>query len=252
MEDALKLSLKALQVDYLDMYLIHWPLCLKFISWEERFPKDPENPSRLLEEHVDLLETWKAMEKCVEKGLIKSIGLSNFNTTQMDYIASGASVPISNLQVEVHPYFQQKALVEYCTKHNILVSCYSPLGSPARPGGMIRANQPSPPMEDAKLNEIAKKYDRTPQAVALRFLIHLGLIVLPKSVTPARIEANYHKTLDFKLEDNEVEELKKIDKDFRLCIPMVEEDGTWKFRDGFFKEFPFKDEEAKLGAAVAA
>ena len=123
---AIEISLKRLNLDYLDLYLIHWPM--GYAKEDESFKNNGT------EEHFhtnfDLLETYRAMEELVDAGLTKSIGVSNFNIKQIDYITKNARIqPVTN-QIECHPYLLNKNLREHCKSKNIVITAYSPLSSP--------------------------------------------------------------------------------------------------------------------------
>lgn len=119
-------TLKQLNIGYLDLYLIHWPI--GYQKSEELFPKDADG--KPLHSNVDLLDTWKEMEKLVDAGLTKSIGVSNFDIEQIDKIVANARIqPVVN-QIEVHPYCLNKELIKHCREKNIHVTAYSPLGCP--------------------------------------------------------------------------------------------------------------------------
>lgn len=123
---ACEYTLKQLQLSYLDLYLIHWPI--GYQKSTELFPKD-EN-GKPLHSNFDLLDTWREMEKLVDDGLTKSIGISNFNIREVNYIYDNARIkPVTN-QIEVHPYLLNTKLREHCKSKNIVVTAYSPLGSP--------------------------------------------------------------------------------------------------------------------------
>lgn len=118
--------MKQLQLDYIDLYLIHWPI--GYQKSENPFPKD-EN-GKALHSNFDLLETWRAMEKLVDAGRTRSIGVSNFNVKQIDYICNNCTImPVTN-QIECHPYLLNTKLREHCRAKNVLITAYSPLGSP--------------------------------------------------------------------------------------------------------------------------
>lgn len=126
---ALKKTLKNLKTSYLDLYLIHWPMAYK--EGDELFPKDEND--KVIFSDVDYVDTWKSMEQAVDEGLVKSIGISNFNAAQTQRILDSSRIkPVTN-QIECHPYLTQQKLTEFLKKNNILVTAYSPLGSPNRP-----------------------------------------------------------------------------------------------------------------------
>lgn len=126
-----QLQLEALQLDYLDLYLIHAPIGFKYSNDTELVPKGQDGKIAI-DMSTNLEAIWTEMEAQVNSGKIKSIGVSNFNSKQIERIVKIAKVPLSNIQVELYVYFQQKALRETCAKHNITVCAYGPLGSPGR------------------------------------------------------------------------------------------------------------------------
>ena len=127
---ALEHTLKQLNLSYLDLYLIHWPI--GYPTSDQLFPKDAAG--KPMHTNFDLIDTWKAMEELVDAGLAKSIGVSNFNPEQVDYIVANARIqPVAN-QFEVHPYCLNKDWIAHCRSKNIAVTAYSPLGCPGQIG----------------------------------------------------------------------------------------------------------------------
>lgn len=205
-EPACRKTLKDLGVEYLDLYLIHWPVCLK------KGHSMPPGPNDFAD--VPFEETWKAMEALVEKGLVKAIGLSNFSVPSLERILKVAKVKPAMLQIEGHPYLQQQKLKEFCDKHGILITAYGPLGSPDRPARVFDKADPIL-LEDATLGEIAKSAERTPADVCIRWAVQRGTIVIPKSVTPSRIESNLHAGLK-NLPEEAMAKLLTMDQHLRL------------------------------------
>ncbi|KAI5746771.1 hypothetical protein M8J77_007302 [Diaphorina citri] len=197
-------SCKKLGLDYVDLYLIHWPFAIKGKDVHDTSFEGEHN-------NVSIEETWRGMEKCVEKGLAKSIGVSNFNSGQIKRILDCAKIKPVNLQIEVHPYLNQRKLIDFCKKHNITVTAYSPLGAPwTNPDKPLLIN-------DDVLKEIADKYRKSPAQVVLRYLVQSGTIPIPKSNTVKRITENIN-VFDFTLEQSDVDKIDALDKKQRSCV----------------------------------
>ncbi|XP_077663625.1 prostaglandin-E(2) 9-reductase-like isoform X3 [Eretmochelys imbricata] len=187
-QSALKKSLKSLQFDYIDLYIIHTPLSLK------------------------------AMEACKDAGLVKSIGVSNFNRRQLEMILNKPGLkykPVCN-QVECHPYLNQRKLLEFCKSKNIVLVAFSALGS-HREERWVDQSTPLL-LEDPVLNALAKKYSRSPALVALRYQLQRGVVVLAKSFTRKRIEDNF-KVFDFQLTEEDMKAIDSLNQNLRydLC-----------------------------------
>ncbi|GLH05293.1 Aldo-keto reductase family 1 member B10 [Gryllus bimaculatus] len=206
-EPSIKKSLSDLGLEQLDLYLIHFPYGFK--EGESLFP---EKDGKTLYSDVDYVDTWKAMEQLVKKGLTKSIGISNFNHEQINRVLEVAEIkPVTN-QVEVHPYLNQQKLIEFCQSKDIVVTAYSPLASPDRPWA-----KPDDPqlLEDPKLKELGDKYGKTPAQILLRNSVQRGLITIPKSVTKSRIIENI-SIFDFDLSEEDMDYLSSFDCDGRV------------------------------------
>ncbi|CAH1710344.1 unnamed protein product [Aphis gossypii] len=227
-ETVIKKTLSDLKIEYLDLYLIHWPMAFKEGKLEDEwFPKDANGVT--LEGNGSYVETWKAMEKLVQKGLVKSIGVSNFSKKQIEDILNVATIkPVVN-QIECHPYLNQKKLKEFCEQKNILITAYSPLGSPDRP--WAKPEDPSL-LDDPKIIAIAKKYNKTSAQILIKYQLQRGNIVIPKSVTKSRIESNFD-VWDFALEQGDIDVIDTFDCNGRVLHL------NW---NNHFKDYPFHDE----------
>lgn len=174
---ALRQTLDDLRLDYLDLYLMHWPVAAS-----------PTGGVVSLEE-VPLLTTWNAMAEQVGAGLCRHIGVSNFSLKKITALTEAAAHKPEMNQIELHPYLQQQALVDYCLANGIAVTGYSPLGSPGRPAGLVSADDPVL-LHDPVVGDIAEKLGVTPAQVLLQWALQRGTVVIPKSVKAARIEQN--------------------------------------------------------------
>jgi len=227
-EAACKKSLADLGLDYLDLYLVHWPVA--FERGDVPFPKNEDGTVRY-DTTIPPIETWLAMEKLLAKGLVKSIGVSNFNSEQIaDVLAKGSVVPVTN-QVECHPYLNQAKLFNLCKDKGITLTAYSPLGSPDRPWAKPDDVKL---LDDPKIVAMAAKYGKSPAQIIIRWQVQRGVIVIPKSVTPARIVEN-SSVFDFKLTDAEMQEVDGYDCNGRLIVPML----NGKPRDAGHPHYPF-------------
>lgn len=145
-------SLTDLNLEYLDLYLIHWPMGYK--EGDELFPMEDDGTTAF--SPVDYVDTWLEMEKLVRDGLVKSIGLSNFNKRQIERVLEAANIPPAVLQVECHPYLTQKKLISFCRSKCIAVTAYSPLGSPNRP--WVKPGDPIL-LDDPKVSPLSPYYE---------------------------------------------------------------------------------------------
>ncbi len=183
----LKQTLEELQLDYLDLYLIHWP-----------------------DSSVPIRETLEALQECKEQGLIKALGVSNFTVAHLNEAAT-AGVEISNNQVEFHPSLNQEELKDFCDKHGIRVTAYSPIAQ-------------GQDLELPLIQKLAQKYDRSPSQVVLNWLIRKNIVAIPRSKDRKHLLDNW-KTLEWELRPEEVKQIDQIGGHNRLVKPSFHEFG---------------------------
>jgi 2,5-diketo-D-gluconate reductase A len=174
-------SMDRLKLDYLDLYLIHWPVPAK-----DRF-----------------VPTWRAFEKLHAEGRIRSIGVSNFQPHHLQRLFAETDIVPAVNQIELHPQLQQEQLRAFDAEHGIATEAWSPIG------------RGTDLLEDSTITALAAKYDRSPAQVVLRWHLQLGNVVIPKSVTASRIRENI-ALFDFELTDEDLKQLEKLDAGTRL------------------------------------
>lgn len=223
-ELACKRSISDLQCDYLDLYLIHFPISLRFVPFETRYPAgwffDPSSPSPCLEyAPVPIIDTWRAMEALVTKGLVRNIGVSNFGVSLIRDLLTQANIRPSVLQIESHPYLTQTKLIRYCHQENIAVTAFSPLGAPSYvPLGM--ATNDDSVLELSLIKEIALRHQKTPAQIVLKWGVQRGTAVIPKSSQLNRLKENLALD-DFDLSESEMNIISSLDRNQRFNDPGV-------------------------------
>jgi alcohol dehydrogenase (NADP+) len=219
-QPGLEETLTALQLDYLDLFLMHWPVALKKGA---SFPLTPEKMISLDELPVEA--TWGAMESLVDKGLCRHIGVSNFSLPKLKGLMAAAKLKPEMNQVELHPYLQQNELLEFCRQNGVPMTAYSPLGSPDRPDSLKAEDEPVL-MEDSTITAIADRHHVSPAQVLIAWAMHRGTAVIPKSVNPKRIEQNL-AAVEVSLTAEDMAEIAKLDRHRRYV------DGTiWVVEGG--------------------
>lgn len=178
-QEAFESSLQDLGLDYIDLYLVHWPVKGKLQS------------------------TWKEMEKIYSSGKVKAIGISNHLINHMEEVLEVAEITPAVNQMELHPYLVQKDVADFCRKHNIVPEAWSPLGS-----------SKVPLLQDEVLIWIGGKYGKSPAQVVLRWNLQKGVVAIPKSSSKERQAENLN-IFDFELTDEEISQIDKLDKNHR-------------------------------------
>jgi len=200
-ESACRKSLKDLQIETLDLYLMQSPIAWKFDY--KRVEKDGKSEFTFQEINVPLEQTWSAMEALVEKGLVKHLGVSNFNLKELEQLVKIAKIPVSVVQLETHPYNVEKDLVEFCTKNRIHVTARTPLGGSAM----------NSMLENETVVKLAKNHVVTAAQVVLRWNVNRGVSVIPNTVAKARMEENQN-IFEFEFTQEEQVLLDTLDQKF--------------------------------------
>lgn len=206
---ALEDSLKRLQLDYLDLYLIHWPVVFRN---GVNVPKTLEDYISL--DEVPIIDTWKQMEQAKKNELTKHIGVSNFSIKKLKDLISKVEIKPEMNQVEMHPLLQQKQLLDFCKKEEILMTAYSPLGSGDRSSRLKAESEPDL-MEIPEIMEIAKKHNALPSQILIAWHTERGCAVIPKSTTKDHIISNF-QSAGIELTSEDMDKIGKLDRHFRF------------------------------------
>ncbi len=221
---ALERTLRDLKLDYLDLYLVHFPISLAFVPFEERYPPgwffDPNAPTpKMQADRVRISDTWGAMERLVDAGLVKHVGISNFGVSLIRDLLSYARIRPSVLQVESHPYLVQPKLLRYCQEEKIAFTAFSPLGAGSYVSiGM--AKETDSVLQDPVVREIAKSVGRTAAQVVLRWGVQRGTSLVPKTSRIERLKENI-SIYDFELSESQMMAISRLDRHQRFNDPGV-------------------------------
>ncbi|KAK9802610.1 hypothetical protein WJX73_002049 [Symbiochloris irregularis] len=219
---ALLQTLKDLRLKYLDNYLIHWPVV------------EPQQAGEL---SPSIQETWQALEECVDEGLVRCIGVSNFSVKQLERVLSYARIRPAINQVEVHPFWRNDALISFCKKEGVHVSAYCPMGTPWTSAKAVIRRAPSCSSHPV-VQEIARKYNKHALLVLIRWGIQHGTSVLAKSSNPHHIRQNLEGTLGWHLAPQDFDAISNIDFQLRLVdgIRFLRPEGPYRNMDEMWDE----------------
>lgn len=215
-------TLRDLGLDYLDLYLVHFPIALQYVPFDLRYPPgwvhDPAaSQPRMAPATVPLIDTWRAMEELVTSGLVKQIGVCNYGVSLLRDLLAQSRIRPAVLQVELHPYLAQTKLLRFCQEQGIAVTAFSPLGAPSYvPLGM--AKPADSVMESPAIIEMSRAVHRTPAQVVLRWAIQRGTSIVPKTSRRERLAENL-ALFDFELSDQQMRAINALDCHRRFNDP---------------------------------
>ena len=204
-QPALETTLNNLKLDYLDLYLMHWPVALKK---GVPFPQSGDDMVSLND--LPVATTWAAMEALVDNNLTRQIGVSNFSVKKLQDLIGKARLKPAMNQIELHPYLQQKEMLRFCQQQGVHLTAYSPLGSSDRPDGLKAEDEPVL-LEDPILHDIADNHNASPAQVLIAWALQRGTAVIPKSVNPQRLQQNLASG-DLRLSEDDMQTIAELDR----------------------------------------
>lgn len=209
-------------LEYFDLFLIHFPIALKYVDPKVRYPPGWTSEDDKLEfSNASIQETWTAMESLVDQKLTRSIGISNFSAQLIMDLLRYARIRPATLQIEHHPYLTQPYLVDYAQKEGIAVTAYSSFGpSSFLELNMKQASDTPLLLDHNTIKTIAEKHGKTPAQVLLRWASQRNVAVIPKSNNPTRLAQNLDVT-GWDLEESEIQAISALDKGLRFNNPLA-------------------------------
>lgn len=218
-EPALNRIMSDLQVDYLDLFLIHFPISLKYVDPKVRYPagwSESGNPQQHELSKDSLCDTWRAMEKLVDSGKVRNIGVSNFNCQLLQEILRIARIKPAVNQIESHPFLNQSKLIKFCQSQNIAVTAFSPLGATSY--RELTTKEHPDLFTHPVIIKIAADLNKTPAQVLIRFQIERGVAAIPKTTSNERLKDNID-VLSFKLSSSQLDEMLTLNQNLRFNDP---------------------------------
>ena len=219
---AIERTLSDLQLEHVDLYLVHFPIAQKFVPFETRYPPgwffDPDAAEPRMEpDSVPIYDTWQAMQELKEAGLTREIGVSNFGTSQLRDMLAWADVPPAVLQIELHPYLTQEKLLRFCEESGIAVTGFSPLGALSY-FSLDMATPEESVVDQPVIQKIAAKHQRTAAQVVLRWGVQRGTSIVPKTTNPNRLAENL-ALFDFELSAEQIAAISALNQNRRFNDP---------------------------------
>ncbi|MDU9049473.1 MAG: aldo/keto reductase [Candidatus Electrothrix sp. Rat3] len=233
-QPALEKTLADLQIEYLDLYLIHWPVALK------KGCLFPESGADMLSlEELPLTQTWTGMEAVLDKKLSRHIGVSNFSVPKLKALLEVARRRPEMNQIELHPYLQQPEMLDFCRKNKVHITAYSPLGSPDRPSVFKEDDEPVL-LKEAVVCQIAEQHGCTAAQILINWAVQRETVVIPKSVNPARMQQNL-AAASLELIPDDMENIAALDRQRRYVSG-----AFWALEDGPYTVANLWDEKEEV------
>ena len=220
-------SLADLQLDYLDLYLVHWPFPNSHGKGVDVHSRDPHAKSYI---HADFLRTWRQMEELVRLGLVRHIGTSNMTVPKLKLLLEDVQIQPAANEMELHPHFQQPELFEFVLAHGIVPIGYSPLGSPSRPA-RDRTPGDTVDIEDPVILQIANRLGLHPATVCIKWAVQRGQVPIPFSVKRPQYLSTLQAVVGVPLTEEDMAQISNIDRNIRLIKGQVflwKEDQAWE------------------------
>lgn len=210
-------SLRDLRLEYLDLYLVHWPFPNYHPPGCDVSSRSPDARPYV---HEEFMSTWRQMEKLVDQGKVRHIGTSNMTIPKLDRLLPDAAIKPATNEMELHPHFQQPELFEYVRSHGMVPIAFCPIGSPARPE-RDRTAEDTSPTEDAVIREIAESHGIHPATLCVKWAVQRGQVPIPFSTKRRNFLANLQAAVQDPLSHDEMRRIESVDRNCRLIKGQV-------------------------------